>query len=98
MRQVSPETAQRVLKDLMFSAWQSAGGGSQGRADEDGGGDAEEKGGPGAAPCREGRSDTLKMLALVDFYLPFLPLERRHIERCARPCVLLASPIDSLSA
>ncbi len=30
--------------------------------------------------CEE-RSDTLKMLALVDFYLPFLPLERPHIER-----------------
>ena len=32
--------------------------------------------------CREARADTLKMLALVDFYLPFLPLERRHIEQC----------------
>lgn len=30
--------------------------------------------------CEE-RSDTLKMLALVDFYLPFLPLERQHIEK-----------------
>lgn len=30
--------------------------------------------------CEE-RSDTLKMLALVDFYLPFLPLEQPHIER-----------------
>ncbi|BDA43300.1 probable chaperone protein ClpB [Coccomyxa sp. Obi] len=30
--------------------------------------------------CEE-RSDTLKMLALVDFFLPFLPLERPHIER-----------------
>ncbi len=33
--------------------------------------------------CEE-RSDTLKMLALVDFYLPFLPLERPHIERLFR--------------
>jgi ATP-dependent Clp protease ATP-binding subunit ClpA len=30
--------------------------------------------------CEE-RSDTLKMLALIDFYLPFLPLERPHVER-----------------
>ena len=28
--------------------------------------------------CEE-RTDTLKMLALVDFFLPFLPLERPHI-------------------
>jgi ATP-dependent Clp protease ATP-binding subunit ClpA len=33
--------------------------------------------------CEE-RSDTLKMLALVDFYLPFLPLERPHIEQLFR--------------
>jgi hypothetical protein len=33
-----------------------------------------------ADDCEE-RADTLKMLALVDFYLPFLPLERPHIER-----------------
>lgn len=30
--------------------------------------------------CEE-RTDTLKMLALVDFFLPFLPLERPHIEQ-----------------
>ena len=29
--------------------------------------------------CEE-RTDTLKMLTLVDFFLPFLPLERPHIE------------------
>ena len=78
--QVSPETAQRVLKDLMFSAWQSRGGGQAGAGGEGDGGEEEEGG-----VCREGRADTLKMLALVDFYLPFLPLERRHIERCAAP-------------
>ena len=27
----------------------------------------------------EQRVDTLKMVSLVDFFLPFLPLERRHI-------------------
>ena len=32
-----------------------------------------------ADDCEE-RTDTLKMLALVDFFLPFLPLERPHIE------------------
>ena len=30
--------------------------------------------------CEE-RTDTLKMLAQVDFFLPFLPLERPHIEQ-----------------
>lgn len=34
----------------------------------------------GGDTCEE-RADTLKMLALIDFYLPFLPLERPHIER-----------------
>lgn len=33
-----------------------------------------------AVDC-EDRTDTLKMLALVDFFLPFLPLERPHIEQ-----------------
>ena len=33
-----------------------------------------------ADDCEE-RTDTLKMLALVDFFLPFLPLERPHIEQ-----------------
>ncbi len=33
-----------------------------------------------ADDCEE-RTDTLKMLALVDFFLPFLPLERPHIEK-----------------
>lgn len=80
VRQVSPETAQRVLKDLMFSAWQRRSGG-RGGADSAGGGDVEEEE-EEEGMCREGRADTLKMLALVDFYLPFLPLERRHIERC----------------
>ena len=33
-----------------------------------------------AADGCEERADTLKMVSLVDFFLPFLPLERRHIE------------------
>ena len=52
--QITPEDAQRVLKDLVFSTW--------------------------AADGCEARADTLKMVSLVDFFLPFLPLERRHIE------------------
>jgi hypothetical protein len=52
--QITPEEAQRVLKDLVFSGW--------------------------AADGCEARADTLKMVSLVDFFLPFLPLERRHIE------------------
>ena len=28
----------------------------------------------------EAQADTLKFVSLVDFFLPFLPLERRHIE------------------
>ena len=33
-----------------------------------------------ADECEE-RTDTLKMLALIDFFLPFLPLERIHIQK-----------------
>ena len=33
-----------------------------------------------ADECEE-RTDTLKMLALIDFFLPFLPLERLHIQQ-----------------
>lgn len=32
-----------------------------------------------AAEGCESRTDTLKMVSLVDFFLPFLPLERRHV-------------------
>ena len=52
--QITPEDAQRALKDLVFSMWADDG-------------------------C-EARADTLKLVSLVDFFLPFLPLERRHIE------------------
>ena len=94
---MSAEGAQRLLKDLMFSAWREgtdaysgAGGVEEETAAVDSG-----AGGEGNM-CREGRADTQKMLALIDFYLPFLPLERRHIERCvqlaadAREAVVLA--------
>ena len=37
-----------------------------------------------AADGCEARADTLKMVSLVDFFLPFLPLERRHIETLFR--------------
>lgn len=30
-------------------------------------------------PQCESASDTVKLISLVDFYLPFLPLERQHI-------------------
>ncbi len=52
--QITPEEAQRALKDLIFSMWADDG-------------------------C-EAQADTLKFVSLVDFFLPFLPLERRHIE------------------
>lgn len=53
--QVSPEVAQRLLKDLIFSQWESS-------------------------KCEE-RVDTVKMLSLIDFFLPFLPLDRSHVRR-----------------
>ena len=34
-----------------------------------------------AAEGCESRTDTLKMVSLVDFFLPFLPLERRHVQQ-----------------
>lgn len=34
-----------------------------------------------AAESCESRADTLKMVSLVDFFLPFFPLERVHVER-----------------
>ena len=103
MQQVSAEDAQRVLKDLMFSAWR---GREEGNAASSG---ADSSGGEGsglrapaggrAEACREARADTLKMLALVDFYLPFLPLERRHIEKCVVPhCWCMAPSLDWRSA
>ncbi|KAL4448497.1 hypothetical protein ABPG75_005716 [Micractinium tetrahymenae] len=52
---ISPEQAQRVLKDMVFARWLTEG-------------------------CEE-RSDTLKMVGLVSFFLPFFPLERRHIRQ-----------------
>lgn len=52
---ISPEQAQRVLKDMVFARWLAEG-------------------------CEE-RSDTLKMVGLVSFFLPFFPLERRHIRQ-----------------
>ncbi|KAG7670931.1 hypothetical protein Ndes2437A_g04565 [Nannochloris sp. 'desiccata'] len=50
---ISPEVAQKELKDLVFERWQQQG-------------------------CEE-RSDTMKMVGLVDFFLPFFPLERKHV-------------------
>ncbi len=77
-----------MLKDLMFSAWSGEeDGSSSSAAGEEGaaGGSTEAPAGgrEGGNACREARADVLKMLALVDFYLPFLPLERDHIQRCA---------------
>lgn len=50
---ISPEKAQKQLKDLVFERWQKQG-------------------------C-EDRTDTMKMVGLVDFFLPFFPLERTHV-------------------
>lgn len=50
---LSAESAQRVLKDILFSEWRR----------ED---------------CEQ-PVDTQKTLSLVDLYVPFLPLERRHV-------------------
>lgn len=50
---ISPEHAQRELKDLVFSRWQGQG-------------------------C-EDRADTLKTVGIIDFFLPFFPLEKQHI-------------------
>ena len=50
---ISPERAQKELKDLVFDRWKKEG-------------------------C-EDRTDTLKMIGLVDFFLPFFPLERKHV-------------------
>lgn len=52
-RGVSPEAAERALKEVIFSHWQRG-------------------------AC-EGFEDTLKFTALVDFYLPYFPLERAHV-------------------
>jgi len=51
---ISPEKAQKQLKDLVFERWQKQG-------------------------CEE-RTDTIKMVGLVDFFLPFFPLERKHVQ------------------
>jgi DNA polymerase III delta prime subunit len=51
---ISPEKAQKELKDLVFERWRKQG-------------------------CEE-RTDTMKMVGLVDFFLPFFPLERKHIK------------------
>jgi hypothetical protein len=51
---ISPEKAQKELKDLVFERWQKQG-------------------------CEE-RTDTMKMVGLVDFFLPFFPLERTHVK------------------
>ena len=51
---ISPEQAQKELKDLVFERWQKQG-------------------------CEE-RTDTMKMVGLVDFFLPFFPLERKHVK------------------
>lgn len=56
--QVTPEAAQRMLKDLMFERWSMEG-------------------------CQSG-PEIVKLLSLVDFYLPFLPLERDHIQELFR--------------
>ena len=50
---LSAETAQRVLKDVLYNKWLQDG-------------------------CEE-QVDTQKTLSLVDLYVPFLPLERRHV-------------------
>ena len=50
---LSPETAQRALKDIIYQRW------------------------VGEA-CEEA-IDTQKLLSLVDAFVPFLPLERRHV-------------------
>lgn len=50
---LSAETAQRVLKDVLYNKWLKDG-------------------------CEE-LVDTQKTLSLVDLYVPFLPLERRHV-------------------
>jgi hypothetical protein len=50
---ISPEKAQKELKDLVFERWQKQG-------------------------CEE-RTDTIKVVGLVDFFLPFFPLERKHV-------------------
>lgn len=51
--QITPEAAERALKDLVHEKWAREG-------------------------C-EDHSDTLKLIGLVNFFLPFFPLERRHL-------------------
>jgi len=50
---LSAETAQRLLKDVLYNKWLQDG-------------------------CEE-PVDTQKTLSLIDMYVPFLPLERRHV-------------------
>ena len=52
---LSPEAAQKALKDVVFHAWSNQ-------------------------RCEE-PVDTQKLLSLVDLFVPFLPLERRHVHR-----------------
>lgn len=52
---ISPELAQRTLKDLVFERWKAQG-------------------------CEE-RDDTIKMVGIVNYFLPFFPLEKQHIEK-----------------
>jgi hypothetical protein len=51
--ELSAETAQRALKDILYNKWLQDG-------------------------CEE-LVDTQKTLSLIDLYVPFLPLERRHV-------------------
>eukprot|EP00884_Botryococcus_braunii_P017254 jgi/Botrbrau1/4211/Bobra.0044s0014.1 len=70
--QITPEAAERALKDLMHEKWAREG-------------------------C-EDHSDTLKLIGLVNLFLPFFPLERRHLitlfkkEVARRAPALTASP------
>lgn len=55
---ISPEDAERRVRDLVFAHWQRSG-------------------------C-ESFEDTLKLTSLVDFYLPYLPLEKEHVAELTR--------------
>jgi hypothetical protein len=65
-RGVSPEAAERALKEVIFSHWQRG-------------------------AC-EGFEDTLKFTALVDFYLPYFPLERAHVTELTQRALHARAP------
>ena len=75
---MSPEAAERLLRDVMFSTWQR-------QPQAQGGGGSSTAG--GTAPC-ETYEDTLRFTSLVDFYVPYLPLQREQVTSL---CVVHAS-------